>query len=417
MRRVSGTVPIAALLVAWGLVACGLVACGPSGQSGGPPARIPEVSVVTIVPQRAVLTAELPGRTSPFAVSDVRPQVTGILKARLFTEGSQVQAGQPLYQIDATLHQAAYESAKAQLANAKAALTTARLKAERYTTLRKDKMISVQDYDDAQAVLEQAQANVERQQADVQTAQINLGYTRITAPISGKISRSFLTQGALVTANQDQALATIQTLDPIYVDMSQSSNQVLALRRDVTARQQSGQVAATAVVTLALDDGTRYPHDGVLQFSEVAVDETTGSVTLRAQFPNPDSVLLPGLFVRATIVEGIEPDALLVPQRAVSRDEKGAAMALIVDADGVVQRRLLDVTHTVGTNWFVKSGIAAGDRVIVEGLQYARAGQKANAVPYVEPDASNAGAAPATVAPPTTKAVAVPAQTAGPAVK
>ncbi len=185
-------------------------------------------------------------------------------------------------------------------------MTTARLKAERYTALRKDKMISVQDYDDAQAVLEQAQANVERQEADVQTARINLGYTRITAPISGKISRSFLTQGALVTANQEQALATIQTLDPIYVDMNQSSNEVLALRRDVTARQPSGQVADTAVVTLALDDGTRYPHEGVLQFSEVAVDETTGSVTLRAQFPNPDGVLLPGLFVRATIVQGIE---------------------------------------------------------------------------------------------------------------
>jgi len=179
----------------------------------------------------------LPGRTSPFAVSDVRPQVTGILKERLFTEGSQVQAGQPLYQIDATLYQAAFDAAKAQLASAKAALTTARLKAERYTALRNDKMISVQDYDDAQAVLEQAQANVERQEADVQTARINLGYTRITAPISGKISRSFLTQGALVTANQEQALATIQTLDPIYVDMNQSSNEVLALRRDVAAGQ------------------------------------------------------------------------------------------------------------------------------------------------------------------------------------
>ncbi|HEY6597896.1 MAG TPA: efflux RND transporter periplasmic adaptor subunit [Pseudomonadales bacterium] len=386
MRRVSGTVVIAVPIAA--MLAWTLSACGPNGQGGGAPTRIPEVAVVTIVPQRAVLTAELPGRTSPFAVSDVRPQVTGILKERLFTEGSQVQAGQPLYQIDATLHQAAYDAAKAQLASAKAALTTARLKAERYTALRRDKMISVQDYDDAQAVLEQAQANVERQEADMQTARINLGYTRITAPISGKISRSFLTQGALVTANQEQALATIQTLDPIYVDMNQSSNEVLALRRDVTARQPSGHVADTAVVTLALDDGSRYPHEGVLQFSEVAVDETTGSVTLRAQFPNPDGVLLPGLFVRATIVQGIETDALLVPQRAVSRDEKGEAMTLIVDADGVVQRRLIDATHTVGANWLVKKGIAAGDRVIVEGLQYARAGQKANAVPYVPSDAA-----------------------------
>jgi membrane fusion protein (multidrug efflux system) len=382
MRRVSRFVPIVAMACVWGLTAC-----GGNNQGGGPQHGTPEVGVVTIEPQRAVLTAELPGRTSPFAVSDVRPQVSGILKARLFTEGSFVKAGDPLYQIDDTLYVAAFESAKARLANAQAALTTARLKAQRYKSLREDKMISQQDDDDAQAALEQAQADVAQQQADVQTARINLGYTRINAPISGKISRSFLTQGALVTANQAQALATIQTLDPIYVDMNQSSNELLRLRRAIAAGQISGQPKDTASVTLSLDDGTRYPLDGVLQFSEVAVDATTGTVTLRAQFPNPDGMLLPGLFVRATIVEGVEPAALLVPQRGVTRDEKGNATALVVGADGTVERRMLDVSQTVGSAWLVKSGINAGDRVIVEGLQYARAGEKANAVAFVPADA------------------------------
>jgi membrane fusion protein, multidrug efflux system len=378
MRRVSRFFAIVAMASVWGLTAC-----GGNDQGGGQQHGTPDVGVVTIAPQRAVLTAELPGRTSPFAVSDVRPQVSGILKARLFTEGSFVKAGDPLYQIDDTLYVAAYDSAKARLANAQAALTTARLKAQRYKSLRADKMISQQDDDDAQAALEQAQANVAQQQADVQTARINLGYTRINAPISGKISRSFLTQGALVTANQAQALATIQTLDPIYVDMNQSSSELLGLRRAIAAGDMSGQSKATATVTLWLDDGTRYPRDGVLQFSEVAVDATTGTVTLRAQFPNPDGVLLPGLFVRATIIEGVEPNALLVPQRGVTRDEKGNATALVVGADGTVERRMLDVSQTVGSDWLVKSGISAGDRVIVEGLQYARAGEKANAVAFV----------------------------------
>ena len=391
MRRVSRLFAIVVMLGA-----CALAGCSKSDPAGAPQGA-PEVGVVTIEPQRTVLTAELPGRTSPFAVSDVRPQVSGILKARLFTEGGLVAAGQPLYQIDDAPYRAAFDSAQAQLANAKAALTTARLKATRYKALRADKMISQQDDDDAQAALEQAQANVEQQQANVQTARINLGYTRITAPITGKISRSFLTQGALVTANQAQTLATIQTLDPIYVDMNQSSTEVAALRRAVAAGTLSGgELADAAIVTLTLDDGSRYPHDGTLQFAEVAVDATTGSVTLRAQFPNPDGVLLPGMFVRATIVEGIEANALLVPQRGVSRDEKGNATALVVDADGVAQRRMLQVTQTVGSDWLVRSGIAAGERVIVEGVQYARPGEKVNAVPFKAPVASSAGAAPTT---------------------
>ena len=373
-----------------------LTACGGSGAGGqgGPPGggAAPQVGVVTIEPQRTVLTTELPGRTLPFAVSDVRPQVGGILKERLFTEGSVVKAGQPLYQIDDSRYRAAHESAKARLASAKAALTTARLKAERYASLRKDKMISQQDDDDAQAALEQAEANVQQQTADLDTARINLDYTRITAPIAGKISRSFLTQGALVEANQDEALVVIQTLDPIYVDMSQSSAELLTLRRAVEAGQ-IGEDDDTAPVTLTLEDGTQYPLEGTLQFREVAVDETTGTVTLRAQFPNPDSILLPGMFVRATIVEGIEQNALLVPQRGVSRDEKGNPTALVVRDDGVVERRVLAVSQTVGANWLVKSGISAGDRVIVEGLQYARPGEKANAVAWQPPEQTKTGAA------------------------
>ncbi len=376
MRRLRRTVPILLALSALALTACGRDAAG----TGGPPQRTPEVAVVTIQPSRAVLTAELPGRTAPYATSDVRPQVGGILQARLFTEGSVVEAGQPLYQIDATLYQAAYDSAQAQLANARAALTTATLRAQRYTSLRKDRSISQQDYDDAQAGLQQARANVAQQQANVATARINLGYTRITAPIAGKIGRSYLTQGALVKADQEQALATIQTLDPIYVDMNQSSSELFSLRGAISEGPLAGQ--ASAAVTLTLDDNTPYPLQGTLQFREVVVDPTTGTVTLRAQFPNPSGVLLPGMFVRATIIQGIEAAALLIPQRGVSRDDKGNATALIVDADGIVQRRMLGVSQMVGPNWLVKSGIAAGDRVIVEGLQYVRSGQPANAVPF-----------------------------------
>ncbi len=388
MRRLSRFISVIVPLLA-----SGMSGCGPNDNRDGQSNRTPQVGVVTITPQRAVLTAELPGRTLPFAISDVRPQVSGILKERLFTEGSRVTAGQPLYQIDAAPYRAAYDSAKAQLASARATLTTARLKAERYKSLRKDKMISQQDDDDAQAALEEAQAHVAQQQAEVETARINLDYTRITAPIAGKISRSYLTQGALVTANQDQVLATIQTLDPIYVDINQSASESLALRQAIAGGRVSGPPIDTADVTLALDDGTRYSRDGTLQFSEVAVDSTTGTVTLRAQFPNPDGVLLPGMFVRATIVEGVEPHALLVPQRGVSRDAKGNPTALVVDANGVVQQRMLVVAQTVGSNWLVKDGIDAGDRVIVEGLQYARPGEKAKAVPFKSSDTDAPAAA------------------------
>ncbi len=385
MRRSSRCVFVSAVLCASLLTACGGGTGGPgNGASGGPPGGrpggTPEVAVVTIEPRTATLTTELPGRTAPYAVSEVRPQVSGILKERLFTEGSQVKAGQPLYRIDDTLYQAALDSAKAQLENARAALNTAKLKAKRYTSLREQKSVSQQEYDDAQAALEQAQANVSQQEANVETARINLGYTRITAPIDGRIGRSRLTQGALVTANQSQALATIQTLDPIYVDMQQSSSTLLALRQAMGAGRISDK--DTTPVSLLLDDGTRYPRQGTLQFREVEVDPSTGTVTLRAEFPNPDGILLPGMFVRATVVEGVDHNALLVPQRGVSRDNEGDATALIVDDEGIVRRRQLTVSRTLDSDWLVTDGIAPGDRVIVEGLQHVQPGQPAKAEPF-----------------------------------
>jgi membrane fusion protein (multidrug efflux system) len=373
------------------LIALGVSGCDaePPPRGPGPGAMAPAVSVVTVTPQRAVITKELPGRTRPYAVSDVRPQVSGILKQRLFVEGSRVSAGQPLYQIDDTLYRAAVDSAEALLTNARAALTTARLRAERYESLRKERSISQQDYDDAQAALEQAQAGVAEREAALAIARINLGYTLITAPIAGRIGRSHLTQGALVTANQAQSLATIQTLDPIFVDINQSSAELNALRRATAGDGPAAE--ASAGVALTLDDGTPYALEGTLQFSEVVVDPNTGTVTLRAVFPNPDAVLLPGMFVRATIVTGIDDAALLVPQRGVSRDSRGNATALIVDDEGMVQMRELEVEQTIGSDWLVTSGIRPGDRVIVEGLQFVRPGRPATVRPF-EDDGATDGA-------------------------
>jgi membrane fusion protein (multidrug efflux system) len=367
------------------LSACGDDA-GDARAPGGGPAQ---VGVVTIEPQSVLLTAELPGRTLPFAISEVRPQVSGILQERLFVEGSHVDAGQVLYRIDDARYRAAFEGAKARVSSSQAALAIARLKAERFQSLRKDKLISQQDHDDAQAQLDQAQASVELQQAELETARINLNYTRIRAPIAGKISRSYLTQGALVEANQSETLATIQTLDPIYVDMNQSTGELLALRRALAGGDDAGGPRESAPVSLTMDDGTRYGLEGELKFSEVAVDHTTGSVTLRAQFPNPDGVLLPGMFVRATIIEGEESDALLVPQRGVTRDDRGNATALIVAADGTVELRMLEVAQTIGPDWLVRGGIEAGDRVIVEGLQRARVGETVDAMPFVAADTTS----------------------------
>jgi membrane fusion protein (multidrug efflux system) len=341
-----------------------LAACGPGQPPKRPP---PDAGVVVVTAAPTQLTTVLPGRTDSYAVSDVRPQVSGILKARLFTEGAIVKQGQALYQIDPAPYRAAYD-------NAAAALATAKAKATRYAALLKENAVAPQDYDDAEAAYKQALANTE-------TARINLGYTRITAPIGGRIGRSSVTEGALLTADQTTALATIQTLDPIYVDITQSTNELLNLK---LAMQQGAVVnkgAQDARATLTLDNGTQYPTPGRLQFSEVTVDQTTGAVTLRALFPNPDGILLPGMFVRATIIEGVEQRAILVPQQGVSRNEKGQPTALVVDGNGIARLKVLTVSRAIGDKWLVTSGLNPGDRLIVEGLQKVTPDTPVHAVP------------------------------------
>ncbi len=362
-------------------LALSLVACGPRGPKGPPPVGPTPVSVVVVEPQPVTLTADLPGRTSPFQVADVRPQVNGIIQARLFTEGAIVRAGQPLYQIDPAPYRAALDQAKAQLASAQAALVTARLKAERYADLVKIKAVSQQDADDARAASGEAQAAVQQQQAAVETAQINLGYTRITAPISGRIGVSAITQGALVTSGQATALATIQKLDPIYVDLTQSAADHLRLFQDLARLGPDGGPPKGAAVHAQLVSGVDYPIDGKLQFSDITVDQVTGSVTLRAVFANPKGVLLPGMYVRARLVEGIDPAGILVPQQAVGRDEKGRPTALVVDGSDHAQLRVLEVAGAVGSSWRVTKGLAPGDRLIVVGGQNARPGAPVRVVP------------------------------------
>ncbi len=362
------------------LAASGLALAG-CGKPAAPPSRgPPDVAVKTIVTQPVELTAELAGRASPFETSDVRPQVSGIIQDRPFAEGGDVRAGQLLYQIDPAPYRAALDQARAQQASAEASLATARARADRYADLVRLNAISRQDNDDAQAAARQSQAAVEQQKAAVQAASINLAYTRVTAPIGGRVGRSAFTKGALVTAGQAAALTTIQRLDPIYVDLTQSAAEVLKMRQAMGAGRLTGGGAESARVRLKLDDGSTYPEEGRLQFTEVTVDPATGAVTLRAVFPNPRGLLLPGLFVRAVIVEGVEPRGVLVPQQAVSRNEKGQATALVVDAGGRAQPRLLTTSQTVGDKWLVTSGLAAGDRLIVEGLQSVRPGAPVHVV-------------------------------------
>lgn len=335
---------------------------------GGP---VP-VGYVVVQTQPVTLTTELTGRTSAFRVSDVRPQVGGLIQKRLFQEGAYVRAGQPLYQIDPATYRASLESAQASLAQAKAALATAKLKADRYKALIAINAISHQDNDDAQATYLQDLANVAAQQAAVDQAKINLDYTRVVAPISGRIGKSSVTEGALVTASQTTALATIQDLDQIYVDVTQSASDLLKLKRALTGGA-LGQ-PTSAEVKLTLDDGSPYPTPGRLAFSDVTVDEGTGSVILRAVFPNPGGVLLPGLFVRATVGTGIANAGILIPQTAVSRDPKGQATVYVVGAGDKAEPRMITVGQTVGDKWLVTGGLKPGDRVIVEGLQKVRPG-------------------------------------------
>lgn len=359
-----------------------LAGCKPQNAGQKPPSGPPEVGVVTIQPQRAALTSELPGRTAPHLIAEVRPQVEGIIQKRLFTEGTDVKAGQILYQIDPATYQAAYDSARAAQAKAEANLTPVRLREERFRELVKIKGVSQQEYDDASAALKQAEADVALTRALAETARIRLTYTRVTAPISGRIGRSSVTDGALVTANQAAPLATIQQLDPIYVDVVQSSAELLRLRRNLAGgllKSGSGQ----APVRLILEDGTPYPLPGVLKFSEVTVDQSTGSITLRALFPNPKHTLLPGMFVRALLEEGINEGAILVPQRGVTRNPAGKAMVMVVGAGEKVEPRVIAAERTVGDSWLVSDGLKPGDRVILEGIQKARPGTPVKAVPFV----------------------------------
>jgi len=320
----------------------------------------PEVGVVVLHARAATLTAELPGRTAPYRISEVRPQVNGIVLKRLFTEGSEIKAGQPLYQIDPAPYQAAYN-------NASAALTTARAKAQRYGQLLRANAIAPQDYDDALAASKQAAANV-------QAARINLGYTRIIAPISGRIGISSVTEGALVTSGQTTALTTVQTLDPMYVDIPQSSTQLLELRQAVAAGQLTKDTPIVTNVGLWLEDGTKYPLAGKLQFTDVTVDTSTGAVTLRAIFPNPHRLLLPGMYVRAIVGEGVVPHAILAPQQGVIRDTRGQPTAWVVGRNNTAELRSLQVSRSVGNDWLVTSGLKDGDRLIVEGTQTLRPG-------------------------------------------
>lgn len=366
------------------LLTAGLTAACGKKQPAMPQQGPPEVSVVTIQTQRVALTTELSGRTSPFLIAEVRPQVGGIVKKRLFTEGSDVTAGQVLYQIDPASYEAALASAKASQARAEATLTTVRLKAERYRDLVKIKAVSQQDNDDAQAGLKQAEAELAAAKAAVQTASINLAYTRVTAPISGRIGRSSITDGALVTASQPTALATIQQLSPMYVDVTQSSAELLKLKQNLASGLLRKGTANQAQVKLLLEDGSPYPQPGSLKFSEVTVDQSTGSITLRALFPNPKQLLLPGMFVRAVVEEGVNEQAILVPQRGVTRNTAGEAMVMMVGAEEKVEPRTITVARTVGDNWLVSEGLKEGDRVIVEGLQKARPGTPVKAVPFNE---------------------------------
>ncbi len=345
-----------------------------------PPQGPPQVGYVTIKAEPVTRTTELPGRTAPTLSSDVRPQVNGIIKARLFTEGSDVSAGQVLYQIDPAPYQAALDQAKGTLANGEANLTTTRLQAQRYADLVKINAVSKQDNDNSQATYRQALATVQSDQAAVESAAINLGYTKVRAPISGRIGRSSITPGALVTSDQTTALATIQALDPVYVDVAQSADALLKLRQALSGGQLD-RAPSSARVKLVLSDGTPYPQEGVLKFSEVTVDQSTGSVVLRAVFPNPNKVLLPGMFVRAELNEGVYQNGILAPQQGVSHDPKGAATAFVVGPDGKAQPRTLKTAEAVGDKWLVTDGLKPGDKLIVEGLLKVQPGMAVHAVP------------------------------------
>ncbi len=369
------------LLLAGALV----TGCGKKASPAGPPmgGGAPEVSVMTVQSGRVELFTELPGRVAASLTAEVRPQVSGSVLKRLFTEGADVKEGDVLYQIDPAVYQASFDGAKAALAKAEANLAPARLKASRYAELKQSDAVSLQDHDDAVAALKLIEAEIGSARAALEAARINLAYTKVTAPISGRIGRSAVTTGALVTANQAAALATITLLDPVYVDVTRSSAEMLRLRKALDSGRLSS-AGKPAEVTLGLDDGSRYPESGTLKFSEAFVDEGTGSVTLRTLFPNPDLTLQPGMFVRARLQEGVREDGITVPQRGVTRNPAGQATVMLVNGQDVVEARVIKTDRTVGADWLVDEGLKPGDRVILEGLQQARPGAPVKAVPFHE---------------------------------
>lgn len=344
---------------------------GPATPGAPPP---PAVTVLRVQVEPVALTTELPGRTTPYLIAEVRPQVTGIVHARPFEEGAEVESGQLLYQIDPALYRAALDSAKAALARAEANLAVAELKAKRFAGLEKTDAVSKQANDEAIAEAGQARADVAAAAAALEKARIELDYTQLRAPIAGRIGRSAVTPGALVTANQPEALATIQQLDPIYVDLTQSSAELLRIRRQLAAGELHREVGDGLPVTLILGDGTFYGHEGTLAFSEVTVDEGTGTVALRARFPNPEGELLPGSYVRARLPLGERARAIRIPHAALTRDARGRAQVMVVDAEGKVEPRQVETILSIGSDWVIGSGLEGGERVIVEGLQRARPG-------------------------------------------
>lgn len=355
----------AVLVSAIAVAMLGLTGCQES--SAPQTQQTPQVGVVTLEAKPFALTSEVPGRTSAYRIAEVRPQVNGIIQKRLFTEGSEVKAGQQLYQIDPATYEATFKSAQATQLSAKSL-------ADRYKLLVADKAVSQQAYDEARAAGLQADAALEQ-------ARIDLRYTKVMAPISGRIGRSTVTEGALVSNGQANAMATIQQLDPIYVDVTQSSKELLRLRRDLAEGRLQKASDSAAKVALKLEDGSRYAHEGTLEFSEVAVDESTGSVTLRAVFPNPDHLLLPGMFVHAELLSGVKQNAILAPQQGVTRNQRGEPTAMVVGADNKVELRVLKADRTAGSAWLVEEGLNEGDRLITEGLQFVQPGAEVKAVP------------------------------------
>ncbi|WP_338570743.1 efflux RND transporter periplasmic adaptor subunit [Erwinia billingiae] len=388
MNKNRGLTPLAAVLMLSGSIM--LTGCDNKEAQQAGQQKPPEVGVVTLKNAPLQITTDLPGRTSSFRIAEVRPQVSGIILKRNFVEGSDIKAGQSLYQIDPATYQAAYDSAKGDLAQAVANAQIAAVTVKRYQPLLGTKYISQQDYDTAKATESQTAAAVQAAKANVETARINLAYTKVTSPISGRIGKSSVTEGALVQSAQTTALATVQQLDPIYVDVTQSSEDFMRLRDELNSGKLQ-QANGKAQVKLLLQNGSEYAQGGTLEFSDVTVDETTGSITLRAVFPNPDHSLLPGMFVRARLEEGTNPSALLVPQQAVTRTPTGQASAMVIGADNKVEVRTLTAEQAIGDKWLVTSGLKEGDKVITVGLQRAKPGAHVTPQEVTADEAKQAG--------------------------